>query len=88
MISASRSKFLGGIDAKQDQNITTLQKKPTITTGVFQTGLGHYVYSDSYVRIGYHRNANNVHLVIDSLQAYTGPTCLDSSEIVALHLGL
>ena len=72
MISASRSKFLGGIDAKQDQNITTLQKKATITTGVFQTGLGHYVYSDSYVRIGYHENNNNVHLVIDSLKAYTG----------------
>ena len=72
MISASRLKFLGAIDANQDQNITALQKKSTITTGVFQTGLGHYVYSDSYVRIGYHRTVNNTHLIIDTLQAYTG----------------
>lgn len=72
MISASRLKFLGAIDANQDQSITGMQKKSTITTGVFQTGLGHYVYSDSYLRIGYHRTANNAHLVIDTLQAYTG----------------
>ena len=56
----------------QDDHMSKLQPRPTVTTGVFQTGVGHYVYSDSYLRIGYRRNVNAVHLVVNTLRTYTG----------------
>lgn len=71
MLNASLSRYMGNRDMIQDDTISKLQPRPTVTTGTFIAGV-HYFYSDTHARIGYHRNGNNVLLVVNTLSAYTG----------------